>query len=187
MALRQRSKPRAPTVKDADGSNDDERNEAGLVTPSQSTPIGTSRGRSYAFVGAVLITFVLLFILGRKNAARRIPDSYALCSEGNDIYTVDEKNPQVQCLVVHGSRILDTGSIGTGSIVLVSHEILISVISIRGSAPAMGRPGKDRACPWFFAKRKKWTEILLCKTWTHSCPRSRWWGYTRPQNQWNPN
>ncbi|KAF9264200.1 hypothetical protein L218DRAFT_1028925 [Marasmius fiardii PR-910] len=38
--------------------------------------------------------------------------TYALCSsEGNKIYTVDDKNSVVQCIVVHRSRIFDTGSL----------------------------------------------------------------------------
>jgi len=37
---------------------------------------------------------------------------YALCSESNNIYTVDESNPRVECLVVRGSRISDMGTQG---------------------------------------------------------------------------
>ncbi|ESK85235.1 hypothetical protein Moror_11382 [Moniliophthora roreri MCA 2997] len=40
------------------------------------------------------------------------PDSYALCTpDGDKIYTVDEKNSVVQCIVVHKKRIVDSGSL----------------------------------------------------------------------------
>ncbi|KAF8160976.1 amidohydrolase family-domain-containing protein [Crassisporium funariophilum] len=39
-------------------------------------------------------------------------ETYALCSnQANKIYTVDVNNSQTQCIVVHGSYIIDTGSI----------------------------------------------------------------------------
>ena len=40
---------------------------------------------------------------------------YALCSASHDIYTVDEAQPRVECVVVGGTRILDTGSFGTSN------------------------------------------------------------------------
>lgn len=42
--------------------------------------------------------------------------SYALCSrEGQHIYTVDETNSRAQCVVVHDSHIVNTGSLGWSS------------------------------------------------------------------------
>jgi hypothetical protein len=39
--------------------------------------------------------------------------TYAVCSPGEGaIYTVDETNPQVQCIVVQGGRVRDLGSLG---------------------------------------------------------------------------
>jgi hypothetical protein len=39
-------------------------------------------------------------------------ECYVLCSESNNIYTVDESRPRVECLSVRGSRIIDTGNFG---------------------------------------------------------------------------
>lgn len=36
---------------------------------------------------------------------------YAMCSASHDIYTVDESQPRVECVVVEGPRIVDTGSL----------------------------------------------------------------------------
>ena len=35
-----------------------------------------------------------------------------LCSETNNIYTVDEFRPRVECISVRGSRIVDSGNFG---------------------------------------------------------------------------
>ena len=35
-----------------------------------------------------------------------------LCSEKNNIYTVDEFRPRVECISVRGSRIVDSGNFG---------------------------------------------------------------------------
>jgi hypothetical protein len=40
------------------------------------------------------------------------PRNYALCSTENAIYTVDERKPRVECIVIHGNSILDTGTLG---------------------------------------------------------------------------
>ena len=64
----------------------------------------TDRRRWFVFV-AVLVSLI---------TARTVfaPSDYALCSRSNDIYTVDETRPRVECIVVRGSRILDTGDQG---------------------------------------------------------------------------
>ena len=36
--------------------------------------------------------------------------SYVLCSETQNIYTVDESRPRVECISVRGSRIIDFGN-----------------------------------------------------------------------------
>ncbi|KZT05240.1 uncharacterized protein LAESUDRAFT_235657 [Laetiporus sulphureus 93-53] len=40
-----------------------------------------------------------------------VPDSYALCAEEGRVYTVDEQNPSVDCLLVVKDRLLATGTI----------------------------------------------------------------------------
>lgn len=47
--------------------------------------------------------------------SRSLPETYALCSHNNlepAIYTVDDEDTKVQCIVVHKSRIEDTGTLG---------------------------------------------------------------------------
>src|ERR1700691_2570590 len=63
------------------------------------------RSRSTVLV-AVLLSVVFAF--------SRAPfyKDYALCSPSNDIYTVDETRPRVECVVIRGSHILDTGKKG---------------------------------------------------------------------------
>lgn len=59
------------------------------------------------------------------------PDTYALCSlDGEDIYTVDEANSKVQCIVIQRSRILSTGSLSkidffnnSGFRLLIAHSL----------------------------------------------------------------
>lgn len=42
-----------------------------------------------------------------------LPKSYALCSRsGTGVYTVDDNDSRVQCIVVHESLIIDTGDLG---------------------------------------------------------------------------
>ncbi|EIM82980.1 uncharacterized protein STEHIDRAFT_102473 [Stereum hirsutum FP-91666 SS1] len=55
-----------------------------------------------------LAALYFIFLHARESSLR---DTYAVCSkEGPNIYTVDPANPRVQCLVVDGKTILDTGS-----------------------------------------------------------------------------
>ena len=39
-------------------------------------------------------------------------ESYILCSETHNIYTVDEFRPRAECISVRGSRIVDSGNFG---------------------------------------------------------------------------
>ena len=50
-------------------------------------------------------------------------ESYVLCSETNNIYTVDESRPRVECISVRGSRIIDSGNFGAFHIVFYKHNI----------------------------------------------------------------
>ncbi|EPQ55837.1 hypothetical protein GLOTRDRAFT_138603 [Gloeophyllum trabeum ATCC 11539] len=64
------------------------------------------------FLTAVAAAFALYIVSGwRKGLVTQLPQSYALCaSRGKGtIYTVDESNPQVECLLVQGDKIMDAG------------------------------------------------------------------------------
>ncbi|EJD03014.1 uncharacterized protein FOMMEDRAFT_146742 [Fomitiporia mediterranea MF3/22] len=63
-------------------------------------------------VGSVLLAaFAKIFNI-KPSSVELFPSSYALCCSGTGrIYTVDENNSNVQCMVIHDSRILLTGSL----------------------------------------------------------------------------
>ncbi|KAG7090870.1 hypothetical protein E1B28_009951 [Marasmius oreades] len=72
-------------------------------TPSRPPSLFTAT-RILFLLGAIGISYYL--------RARVQPVSYALCSaEGERIYTVDDTNSVVQCVLVHNSRVVHTGSL----------------------------------------------------------------------------
>ncbi|KAJ8077031.1 hypothetical protein PM082_001454 [Marasmius tenuissimus] len=78
---------------------------------SEAAPSSFFRSTKFFFLlSAIGISWALRggFPTFSSNATK----SYALCSsEGNKIYTVDANNLAVQCIVVQGTRIVDTGSL----------------------------------------------------------------------------
>lgn len=61
-------------------------------------------------VSVALSCFALLFYRKQEVA---LSESYVLCSRsGQRIYTVDDSGSRVQCIAVHYSEIVDTGSLG---------------------------------------------------------------------------
>ena len=61
----------------------------------------------------VSLSISAFFIFRSSFGTREAPHSYALCSpDGDNIYTVDDVTPRVQCLVVHDGMFVDTGSLG---------------------------------------------------------------------------
>ena len=72
---------------------------------------GSNRSRRTPLVLALIFLFGVSFVLrGRQTG---LPRTYALCSKEGSIYTVDKDAPQVECIVVHNSRILSVGNLGT--------------------------------------------------------------------------
>lgn len=66
------------------------------------------------FFGAVALS-ALAFYTSRD--ATQHTSSYALCSKtSKDIFTVDELNSKVQCIVIHESYIVDSGDFGMSSL-----------------------------------------------------------------------
>lgn len=61
----------------------------------------------------VLLVFLVGLLLASIFLQRRrdLPANYALCSKEGKVYTVDESNPQTECIVVHGNKIVDWGKI----------------------------------------------------------------------------
>lgn len=100
-------------------SNIRQRTTGGRSLPdktSTSLPVQPAKSRSFfnsawLLVGAVAVVSGIAFISKRDEGD--LPASYALCSRtGKGVYTVDAKNTQQQCLVVHEERIVDTGYLG---------------------------------------------------------------------------
>ncbi|KIP08259.1 hypothetical protein PHLGIDRAFT_384520 [Phlebiopsis gigantea 11061_1 CR5-6] len=78
-----------------------------------------SSARAKSTVGArhllalVSLSISAFFIFRTSFATREASHAYALCSpDGNNIYTVDDVTPRVQCLVVHDGKFVDIGSLG---------------------------------------------------------------------------
>jgi hypothetical protein len=68
-------------------------------------------GCSFLVILIFLVVFAAWFLSPEEISS--LSHSYAVCSSsGARIYTVDRVVPNVQCLVVDGSLILDTGSLG---------------------------------------------------------------------------
>ncbi|KAF8965645.1 amidohydrolase family-domain-containing protein [Flammula alnicola] len=60
-------------------------------------------------VAALVLSFVAYHLSWHEQG---LPETYALCSEeGKKIYTVDEDNASVECLLIQGSRIVDSGDL----------------------------------------------------------------------------
>lgn len=80
--------------------------------------IGRSRVQALVSAIAISIFFVLLW-----PKYRRDPRTYALCSpNGQFIYTVDEDQPTVQCILVDKTRIVKVGSLGWSSTAPLAHK-----------------------------------------------------------------
>ena len=68
-----------------------------------------NRARWTVWGGLLALGFGLNVFRVNQSAFTR---DYAVCSASHDIYTVDEAEPRVECVVIGGTRILDTGSLG---------------------------------------------------------------------------
>ncbi|CAE6542889.1 unnamed protein product [Rhizoctonia solani] len=78
---------------------------------SRSRASAVGRGRMQAVISAIAIGFLLLFI--RTQKSREPPEAYALCSAHGErnIWTVTDGDARVECMVINGKFIADTGSI----------------------------------------------------------------------------
>ena len=83
-------------------------------SPSHGVPNASTR-TSKLLVAIISLTLTSYFAynkLGNIGQPTSLSEPYALCSrEGAHIYTLDAKNPRVQCLVVNGSKFTLSGSL----------------------------------------------------------------------------
>lgn len=81
-------------------------------------------------VVATIFSFVVYYVL---HSDTQLPETYALCSsDGRNIYTVDNDNTIVECILVHKSHIADTGNLGKSisTIITRMESALISFLII---------------------------------------------------------
>lgn len=83
------------------------------LRPPVALPRSTSRSVSTALFGFISLAISVYLFLTNIFSRRDLHASYALCApDGAHIYTVDPSAPRVQCLVVHDSHFIFTGSLG---------------------------------------------------------------------------
>lgn len=82
-----------------------------LTEPLEATRSHGLRVILALFTGASILAMVT-FRRTPNVVSNQLPLSYALCSPEGRIVTVDESNPQAECLVVTGSHFSDVGSLG---------------------------------------------------------------------------
>lgn len=75
-------------------------------------PVGARPPPRRSLFAVFVTTLVISLAVRLLRPKPGLPHNYALCSTENNIYTVDERKPRVECIVVRGRDILDTGSIG---------------------------------------------------------------------------
>ncbi|EMD37766.1 hypothetical protein CERSUDRAFT_114429 [Gelatoporia subvermispora B] len=79
------------------------------------SPVLSSKpSKHFLSVATASLLISILTVLAYRHYASPhvISSSYALCTpNGANIYTVDDSNPRVQCLVVQGSHFVDAGSL----------------------------------------------------------------------------
>ncbi|OCH90259.1 hypothetical protein OBBRIDRAFT_793498 [Obba rivulosa] len=97
-----RNRSRQPTPEDMKGDKD---------VPLHPTPrSGQSRYCISVASASLLISLLTVIIYRRCVSSTTLSSSYALCTpNGANIYTVDDKNSKVQCLVVRNSHFVDAG------------------------------------------------------------------------------
>lgn len=80
------------------------------VLPTKARRMCTPTTFLKLLITACLVTFSWMHT--SSSSSKVLSSSYAICSRrGRAIYTVDSKSSTAQCLLVHGSRILGTGSL----------------------------------------------------------------------------
>lgn len=77
--------------------------------PATPAPLGRAWHRLALFTLAVAASSVGYYWSSGHAQAPALPDAYALCARGEYIYTVDTKNPRVECIGVRSGEVFATG------------------------------------------------------------------------------
>lgn len=76
-------------------------------------------------VSALVAFASWIFSIAKEGKPILLPESYALCSpNGQNIYTVDDHNTKVQCMLINRTRIIATGSLREYSLLQGGSNIL---------------------------------------------------------------
>ena len=86
-----------------------------LSTPAKT--LGSPVKPAYPYKSWVLVVALVSFLLPVPflhawRTKLSLSSGYYLCSDDDNIYTVDDLKPRVACILVKGSLIIDTGSFG---------------------------------------------------------------------------
>lgn len=107
--LRQRRQAPQPSATDVARSNEQGHN----IPKNRQGKLGSCYSTGTLVLFVYLAVTVAWVSLRRLGTTAPLPGTYALCSrDGAKIYTVDPTQPQVQCIVVEGSLIIDRGAMG---------------------------------------------------------------------------
>lgn len=71
-----------------------------------------NQGRIRAILSAIVLGVFLIFSRHLPAPAKRLPESYVLCSQEGKVYTVDPLYNTTDCILIHGKIILSVGSLG---------------------------------------------------------------------------
>ena len=125
-----------------------------LNSPRPATPTTT---RGFILLASLALSITLLLYLRGFHSSS--PSSYILCSPPGEqqIYTVDHDDSKVECMVVHGDFIIDTGARG------MSHEPITPFKTlVHGSFPP-SRPHR----PVFIVQFDPHHAWCNCRSGTH--------------------
>ena len=88
---------------------------------SHSTQPATSGHNPRFWSWKVLLAAIALSYIAfdYSSAPSNLPEAYALCSRGRKIYTVDSENTLVECILVNGTRVVDSGDLGMSPFTLI--------------------------------------------------------------------
>ncbi|KAF8883070.1 amidohydrolase family-domain-containing protein [Gymnopilus junonius] len=78
-------------------------------------PSTVSKWNTKVIFTASVLAFAAYYFLDHKGE-QTLPDTYALCSRDKKIYTVDEDNQAVECIIINGSSIVYSGDLETATV-----------------------------------------------------------------------
>ena len=127
------------------------------LPPLNSRPASPTTTRGFILLASLALSITLLLYL--RNFHSSSPSSYILCSPPGEqqIYTVDHDDSKVECMVVHGDLIIDTGARG------MSHEPISPFKTTCSRVISPSRPHR----PVFIVQIDPYQAWCNCRSGTH--------------------